>query len=108
MEDIYGGTWGVLIIKEPHLVSTSVHWTIPDHKHKDGSPAFCLHVEKGWQYNIFKTGNVDTDNRLTVEAIVRRLREGKQRPEKLTIEEFDRRITEAFRRRKLKNDWLIS
>lgn len=33
-----------------------------------------------------------------------RLREGKQRPEKLTIEEFDRRITEAFQRRKLKND----
>lgn len=72
MEDIYGGTWGVLIVKGTDLVSIQVHWTIPDHKHEDGSPAFCLHVEQEWQYNVFKTGNVDTENRLTVEGIVRR------------------------------------
>jgi hypothetical protein len=45
LEDVYGGTWGVLIVKNTELVSTAVHWTIPDHKHDDGSPAFCLTVE---------------------------------------------------------------
>uniref|UniRef100_A0A183CPQ7 Inner membrane protein n=1 Tax=Globodera pallida TaxID=36090 RepID=A0A183CPQ7_GLOPA len=67
MEDIYGGNWGVLIIKEPELISTVIHWTFPDHRHRDGSAAFCLHVERGWQYNVFKTGDIDTDDRLTVE-----------------------------------------
>jgi hypothetical protein len=70
MEDLYGGTWGVLIVKDPALVSTEVHWTIPDHKHIDGSAAFCLHVHQSWQYNVFKTGNVDTENRLTVDDLV--------------------------------------
>lgn len=72
MEDIYGGTWGVLIVKDTELVSSSVHWTIPDHKHVDGSPAFCLHVEKNWQYNVFKTGNIDTQNRLTVDEVIKK------------------------------------
>ena len=72
MEDIYGGTWGVVIIKDPSLISSSIHWTIPDHKHRDGTPAFCLHMEKGWQYNVFKTGNVDTENRMTVENVIKR------------------------------------
>jgi hypothetical protein len=73
LEDIYGGTWGVLIVKNTDLVSTSVHWTIPDHKHTDGSPAFCLYAgKKNWQYNVFKTGNQDTHNRLTVEEVINR------------------------------------
>uniref|UniRef100_A0A914HYN5 Uncharacterized protein n=1 Tax=Globodera rostochiensis TaxID=31243 RepID=A0A914HYN5_GLORO len=67
MEDIYGGNWGVLIIKEPELISSVIHWTFPDHRHRDGSAAFCLHVERGWQYNVFKTGDIDTEDRLTVE-----------------------------------------
>uniref|UniRef100_A0AC34FDG1 Uncharacterized protein n=1 Tax=Panagrolaimus sp. ES5 TaxID=591445 RepID=A0AC34FDG1_9BILA len=105
MEDLYGGSWGVLIIKNPQLVSTSVHWTIPDHKHEDGSTAFCLYVKNGWQYNVFKTGNVDTENRLTVEDVVQKLREGKQRLAKLTVTEFDQRVAQAFRRRRrLRND----
>ncbi|CAD5231803.1 unnamed protein product [Bursaphelenchus xylophilus] len=99
MEDIYGGTWGVLIVKGADLVSTMVHWTIPDHKHEDGSAAFCLHVEKEWQYNVFKTGNHDTDNRLTVEQVVHRLRD-KQRPERMTVSEFDRRVANALLKRR--------
>ncbi|KAH7715219.1 Protein C54D10.9, partial [Aphelenchoides avenae] len=98
IEDVYGGTWGVLIIKNPDLVSTAVHWTIPDHKHRDGSPAFCLHVEKNWQYNVFKTGDVDTENRVTVEQMVEKLREGKDKSE--VPSEIDRRIAAAFRRRR--------
>lgn len=73
MEDIYGGTWGVLIIKDPELISTAVHWTFPDHRHRDGSAAFCLHVENGWQYNVFKTGDHDTDDRLTVEQVLEQI-----------------------------------
>ncbi|KAK6039660.1 hypothetical protein COOONC_22835 [Cooperia oncophora] len=72
VEDIFGGSWGVLIIRNPSLVSNDVHWTIPDHNNSDGSPAFCLVVVKGWQYNVFKTGNNDDQNRVTVESIVKR------------------------------------
>uniref|UniRef100_A0A7E4VZ65 Uncharacterized protein n=1 Tax=Panagrellus redivivus TaxID=6233 RepID=A0A7E4VZ65_PANRE len=105
MEDIYGGSWGVIIIKDPALVSSSVHWTIPDHKHKDGSSAFCLYVKNSWQYNVFKTGDADTENRLSIEEVVDRLRNGKARPERLSVTEFDRRITEAIRkRRRLKSN----
>ncbi|KAI6229787.1 hypothetical protein M3Y99_01137500 [Aphelenchoides fujianensis] len=39
-EDLFGGTWGVLIVKNAELVSSLVHWTIPDHKLDDGGPAF--------------------------------------------------------------------
>ncbi|KAI1723730.1 hypothetical protein DdX_03901 [Ditylenchus destructor] len=97
LEDIYGGSWGVLIIKNPELISTSVHWTIPDHRNKDGSPAFCLYVvgEAQWQYNVFKTGDVDTENRLTVEQVVQHIRE-KLPPERLTVSEFDRRIVDSI------------
>jgi hypothetical protein len=28
-EDVFGGTWGVLIIKQIDLISTVVHWSIP-------------------------------------------------------------------------------
>lgn len=28
-EDVFGGTWGVLIIKNIELISTVVHWSIP-------------------------------------------------------------------------------
>ncbi|KAL3118374.1 hypothetical protein niasHT_001010 [Heterodera trifolii] len=73
MEDIYGGSWGVLIIKEPDLISTVIHWTFPDHRHRDGSAAFCLHVENGWQYNVFKTGDIDTEDRLTVEKVMEQI-----------------------------------
>ena len=70
MEDIFGGAWGVLIIKQPELISTAVHWTFPDHRHKDGSPAFCLHMEASWQYNVFKTGDQDTEERMSVEQVL--------------------------------------
>ncbi|KAF7633863.1 hypothetical protein Mgra_00006722 [Meloidogyne graminicola] len=73
MEDIYGGSWGVLIIKGINLISKSVHWTIPDHKHKDGTEAFCLYTENGIQYNIFKTGDKDTENRITLEQAMAKI-----------------------------------
>uniref|UniRef100_A0A914E079 DUF1801 domain-containing protein n=1 Tax=Acrobeloides nanus TaxID=290746 RepID=A0A914E079_9BILA len=99
LEDIYGGTWGVLIVKNTDLVSTSVHWTIPDHKHTDGSPAFCLYAgKKNWQYNVFKTGNQDTNNRLTVEEVINRL-QSKPDSKQIVITEFDQQISEAIRRR---------
>lgn len=69
LEDIYGGSWGVIIIKNAELVSSSVHWTIPDHKHRDGSPAFCLYVGGNWQYNVFKTGAIDSENRVAVDRL---------------------------------------
>ncbi|KAK0414340.1 hypothetical protein QR680_007274 [Steinernema hermaphroditum] len=98
MEDIYGGTWGVLIIKDPTLVSNDIHWTIPDHKHRDGSSAFCLFVANNWQYNVFKTGNVDTVNRFTVEEVVSRIR-NKKITEKFTKELFSRRVADFARHR---------
>uniref|UniRef100_A0A1I8A9T3 ULP_PROTEASE domain-containing protein n=1 Tax=Steinernema glaseri TaxID=37863 RepID=A0A1I8A9T3_9BILA len=93
MEDIYGGTWGVLIIKDPSLVSNDIHWTIPDHKHRDGSSAFCLSVTNNWQYNIFKTGSVDTLNRFTVEEVVSRIR-NKKITQKFTKDLFSRRVAD--------------
>ncbi|VDO60094.1 unnamed protein product [Heligmosomoides polygyrus] len=77
IEDIFGGSWGVLIIRNPALVS-KIHWTIPDHNNSDGSPAFCLAVRMyevnkfRWQYNVFKTGSKDQKDRVTVESIVNR------------------------------------
>ncbi|KAL6741634.1 hypothetical protein Aduo_014868 [Ancylostoma duodenale] len=98
IEDIYGGTWGVLIIRNPALVSSEVHWTIPDHNNADGSPAFCLAVVKGWQYNIFKTGARDTRDRMTVEDIVKRIRQAdeKPRPTRMSVKEFDRKLLQAI------------
>ncbi|VDO54914.1 unnamed protein product [Haemonchus placei] len=114
IEDIYGGSWGVLIIRSPDLVSDEVHWTIPDHTNADGSPAFCLAVVKGWQYNVFKTGSKDAPDRVTVEGIVKRwafvlytctLKEApsttkqsdeKQRPQRMSVQEFDRRLAAAL------------
>uniref|UniRef100_A0A915D5A9 Uncharacterized protein n=1 Tax=Ditylenchus dipsaci TaxID=166011 RepID=A0A915D5A9_9BILA len=75
MEDVYGGNWGVLIIKNSELISSSVHWTIPDHHNSDGSPAFCLHT------------NCD--------QVINRVNE-KLPPERLTVTEFDRRVADVF------------
>uniref|UniRef100_A0A915N2H8 Uncharacterized protein n=1 Tax=Meloidogyne javanica TaxID=6303 RepID=A0A915N2H8_MELJA len=73
LEDIYGGTWGVLIIEGTNLVGKSVHWTIPDHKHRDGSAAFCLYDENKIQYNVFKTGDKDTEDRITLEQAMAKI-----------------------------------
>lgn len=54
------------------LINSDVHWTIPDHTTTSGSPAFCLAVVNNWQYNIFKTGSIDSDTRLTVLDLVNR------------------------------------
>ena len=93
-EDLFGGSWGVLIVKDASLVSTSVHWTIPDHRLEDGSPAFCLHVNAGWQYNVFRTGSVDNANRVTVEQLV------KQRPQRLSVNAFDKQVAAALLKRR--------
>ncbi|EFP05407.1 hypothetical protein CRE_27116 [Caenorhabditis remanei] len=76
LEDIYGGTWGVLVIRNPALVSKEVHWTFPDHNNSDGSPAFCLAVVNQWQYNVFKTGSNDSPQRVTIENIIQRFSSG--------------------------------
>lgn len=39
-------------------------------KQKDGSSAFCLHAEKNWQYNVFKTGELDAPDRISVEDVI--------------------------------------
>uniref|UniRef100_A0AC35TJL6 Dynein light chain n=1 Tax=Rhabditophanes sp. KR3021 TaxID=114890 RepID=A0AC35TJL6_9BILA len=101
MEDIYGGTWGVLVIKDPSFVSDQIHWTIPDFKHLDNSPAFCLHVHKSWQYNVFKTGNVDTDSRITVEQVIRGITDQKVAPQPISDIDFAHKLGNAFSRRKL-------
>uniref|UniRef100_A0A914UUD7 Uncharacterized protein n=1 Tax=Plectus sambesii TaxID=2011161 RepID=A0A914UUD7_9BILA len=93
MEDIFGGTWGVLVVEKPSLVSYQVHWTIPDFRH-DGQRAFCLHVHNGWQYNVFKVGDEDAQSRITVEQILdkqkQRLKRAKHLPERLTPEEYEK------------------
>ncbi|EPB79249.1 hypothetical protein ANCCEY_01672 [Ancylostoma ceylanicum] len=84
------------------LVFPEVHWTIPDHNNADGSPAFCLAVVKGseleWQYNIFKTGAKDIRDRMTVEDIVKRIRQAdeKPRPTRMSVKEFDRKLLQAI------------
>lgn len=99
IEDIFGGSWGVLIIRNPALVSSEIHWTIPDHNNSDGSPAFCLAVVKGWQYNVFKTGSKDQKDRVTVESIVNRIRQAdeKQRPSRMTVQQFDEMLARSIR-----------
>ncbi|KAE9412203.1 hypothetical protein Angca_001557 [Angiostrongylus cantonensis] len=72
IEDVFGGSWGVLVIRDPELVSNQVHWTIPEHNNVDGSPGFCLSVIKGWQYNVFKTGSQDYEDRVTVKSLIER------------------------------------
>ncbi len=92
MEDIFGGTWGVIVIEKPSLVSDQVHWTIPDTRH-EGQRAFCLHVHDGWQYNIFKVGNEDTNSRVTIEQILSKqqlARPSKHLPQRLTPEQFEK------------------
>ncbi|CAJ0586270.1 unnamed protein product, partial [Mesorhabditis spiculigera] len=86
LEDIHGGQWGVLIIRNPSMVSqvADVHWTIPDHTNSDGSPAFCLAVVNRWQYNVFKTGYVDRADRVTVLDVVNKIRQQDvKKPEKV-------------------------
>ncbi|CAJ0950068.1 unnamed protein product, partial [Mesorhabditis belari] len=85
LEDIHGGSWGVLIIKNPNMVSQDVHWTIPDHTNEDGSPAFCLAVVNRWQYNIFKTGTVDRPDRVTVVDVVNKIRQQEAKKPKSRI-----------------------
>ncbi|PAV61208.1 hypothetical protein WR25_06842 [Diploscapter pachys] len=106
LEDIYGGTWGVLIIKNPNLISQEVHWTIPDHVNTDGSPAFCLVVVNRWQFNVFKTGPQDRVDRVTVEDIVNKIRQSdeevKPRPRRYTVREFDRKLAWAIEQDKLR------
>ncbi|PAV83914.1 hypothetical protein WR25_05279 [Diploscapter pachys] len=128
LEDIYGGTWGVLIIKNPNLISQEVHWTIPDHVNTDGSPAFCLVVVNRWQFNVFKTGPQDRVDRVTVEDIINNLEsnfplllqqimalpvldltiirqsdeEVKPRPRRYTVREFDRKLAWAIEQDKLR------
>ncbi|KAI6199872.1 Transient-receptor-potential-like protein [Aphelenchoides besseyi] len=99
-EDLFGGTFGVLIIKNAELVSSAVHWTIPDHRHDDGTPAFCLTIENGWQYNIFKTGNADSTSRMTVHEVINRIQQEKQKPERLSVNEFDKKIAAALVKRR--------
>ncbi|KAK6753462.1 hypothetical protein RB195_012821 [Necator americanus] len=98
IEDIYGGSWGVLIIRNPTLVSSEVHWTIPDHNNADGTPGFCLTVVKGWQYNVFKTGAKDLRDRVTVEDIVKRIRQAdeKPRPTRMSVKEFDKKLIQTI------------
>lgn len=48
---------------------------------------------------MFKTGNVDTNNRLTVEQVVNQIQH-KQKPERLTVTEFDKRIANALLKRR--------
>lgn len=36
VEDAYGGTWGVVIVQNPLLISKTVHWAIPDMKDSEG------------------------------------------------------------------------
>ncbi|GMT10203.1 hypothetical protein PFISCL1PPCAC_1500, partial [Pristionchus fissidentatus] len=102
LEDVHGGTWGVLIVRDPMLVSQEVHWTIPDHVNPDGTPAFCLTVTRGWQYNVFKTGTDDIPDRVTIEDFISKMRHSdtkppsKSAPTKLSIAEFDTRLAQAI------------
>ncbi|CAB3399004.1 unnamed protein product [Caenorhabditis bovis] len=118
LEDIYGGTWGVLIIRNPTIVSKDVHWTFPDHSNSDGTPAFCLAVIKKWQYNVFKTGQVDSPQRMTIENMIQRFSSGtipkfgktsfkekrrmmdikaeKVPPRRYSVAELDRLLASAF------------
>ncbi|KAF8387110.1 hypothetical protein PRIPAC_76252 [Pristionchus pacificus] len=104
LEDVNGGTWGVLIVRDPMLVSQEVHWTIPDHVNPDGTPAFCLTVTRGWQYNVFKTGTEDIPDRVTIEDFISKMRHSdvrqtsKTSPTKLTVTEFDARLAQAIDR----------
>jgi len=91
MEDIFGGNWGVLIIKDFELIASSVHWTIPDQKHMNGSAAFCLHAEGNWQYNVFKTGDADTPGRMTVEEAIKKMNEKRLIPKRLVEPELSLR-----------------
>ncbi|CAD6186960.1 unnamed protein product [Caenorhabditis auriculariae] len=101
LEDVYGGTWGVLVIRNPALVSKEVHWTFPDHSNEDGSPAFCLTVINGIQYNVFKTGAVDSTNRVTVEDLIQNVHKArhsdeKPLPRRFTVRELDRVLASAI------------
>ncbi|GMR58318.1 hypothetical protein PMAYCL1PPCAC_28513, partial [Pristionchus mayeri] len=104
LEDVQGGTWGVLIVRDPMLVSQEVHWTIPDHVNADGTPAFCLTVTRGWQYNVFKTGSADIPDRVTIEDFISKMRHSdalqpsKTSPTKLSVAEFDNRLAQAIDR----------
>ncbi|VDK19726.1 unnamed protein product [Anisakis simplex] len=70
MEDMFGGKWGVLIITDTSLVSTQIHWTIPHLVTPSGVRAYCHHVYKDVQYNVFKTSNIDSADRATVESVL--------------------------------------
>ncbi|VDM52084.1 unnamed protein product [Angiostrongylus costaricensis] len=98
IEDVSGGSWGVLIIRNPELVSYQVHWTIPEHNNVDGSPGFCLSVIKGWQYNVFKTGSKDYEDRVTVNSLIERLRldTDKPKPRRMTVKQFDQLLARAL------------
>ncbi|VDM49238.1 unnamed protein product [Toxocara canis] len=92
MEDMYGGKWGVLIITDTRTVSSKVHWTIPSVRTKEGTLAFCLHVYDGVQYDIFQTSDIDSLSRVTIDDVLKNSTStsGKQRPEKISVEEFER------------------
>lgn len=35
-KDTFDGTWGVVIVQDPLLISNTVHWIIPNVKNADG------------------------------------------------------------------------
>ncbi|CEF62894.1 Hypothetical protein SRAE_1000116100 [Strongyloides ratti] len=93
MEDMYGGNWGVVIIKDTSLISDIIHWTIPDLKNEDSSPSFCLQVHKLWQYNVFRTGDIDTEDRVQIEDVIKDIKEHKIVPKKIMSSDFDKKLT---------------
>lgn len=62
------------------MISKQIHWTIPDISKTEilkpeaasNVPAFCLHVSPitNWQYNVFRTGILDSPTRQDVEQLI--------------------------------------
>lgn len=62
LEDVYGGSWAVVIIKGTDIVGTNVSWMVPTVKHTDDSVAYCNYQANGWEYLVFKTARVYNTN----------------------------------------------
>uniref|UniRef100_A0A914VWG4 Uncharacterized protein n=1 Tax=Plectus sambesii TaxID=2011161 RepID=A0A914VWG4_9BILA len=57
MEEMVEASWGVVVVEDPELIGSEVHWTVPNAWQVEGKEAFCVTVINGWQYNVFLVHN---------------------------------------------------
>ncbi|CAJ0590477.1 unnamed protein product [Cylicocyclus nassatus] len=74
-EEVHGGDWGVIIVRDPALAIRDVNWEFPYQNNADNSPAFCLTKINGWLYHVIKVRGYGQSDRVNIEGLVKKVRQ---------------------------------